>query len=186
MNIQVLHRIVSESVNELIERDKHLFDVGANERSLTHKLACYISKRIPERSQGGWDVDAEYNRNRDALKTLKCLEFSQITNYPDIIVHRRDLNNDTGIEDNNLLIIEVKSKTKFSLELKDYKKIKCLIESNPYHYKYGLYINLNNGISPEFTYFERVKSDGDFVCKKIIEPVFAMNQEEYENLMVEG
>lgn len=168
--ITELQRIISESVKELIEREMHLFIVGANERSLTHKLACYITKRIPDRDHNGWDVDAEYNRIRSEMKSLDCIEFSQRTNYPDIIVHRRNLNNERETDDNNLMIIEVKVNRKFSRQSKDFKKIKCLIELNPYHYKFGIYINLNKGSNPEFTYFKRVFKDGKVVCEDVADP----------------
>ena len=96
-------------INRAIQRfkDMHykLLDVNANERSLTHKLAECLQIEFDE-----YDVDCEYNRRGSEVKRLErllfrgapCNDLNARTVYPDIIVHRRDQ------DDDNLLVIEAK------------------------------------------------------------------------------
>jgi len=95
--------ILTEAINELIEKDTYLLENDVNERAITSKISCYISKRISPKSKGGWDVDVEYNRNREKPKSLGSGNV-----VPDIVIHRRGENNSTGTEDNNLLVLEIK------------------------------------------------------------------------------
>jgi hypothetical protein len=87
------------SLSDLFSRDERLLRVNVNERSITHRLAMYMQARIE-----GWDVDAEYNRNHDDPKVIPPLkeilsdDTEGTTVYPDIIVHRRNTNE-------NLLVI---------------------------------------------------------------------------------
>src|ERR671919_217063 len=49
---------VSAAVAELFAHDAALFQVDANERSITHRLALHMTPRFPK-----WHVDCEYNRD---------------------------------------------------------------------------------------------------------------------------
>lgn len=66
-------QIVSDSLGELFTNDLSLLEDDASERSITHKLAEYLQKRIPD-----MHIDCEYNRNaalgEGAPKTLHILK----------------------------------------------------------------------------------------------------------------
>jgi hypothetical protein len=95
---------VRNAYGHLLERDRVLLEIDANERSLTHKLAEYLQLEFPN-----WHVDCEYNRDRHEMKRLDWAEVrSDDTNattvFPDIIVHLR-------VTNENLIVIEAKKST---------------------------------------------------------------------------
>jgi hypothetical protein len=103
---------VYTAIARVLERDAYLLRVDVNERSITHRLALYLQEEFED-----WDVDCEYNRNREDTKRLRvgedvhaCVETFTTddtqgkTVYPDIVVHHRGT-------DENLLVIEVKKST---------------------------------------------------------------------------
>jgi hypothetical protein len=74
---------------EVFKNDSHLLEVGANERSITHRFAVYLERFFPE-----YHVDCEYNRNGIEAKRLKVFkkkidsdDEDGVTVFPDIIVH---------------------------------------------------------------------------------------------------
>jgi hypothetical protein len=92
------------TIRRLIEQDSFLLTNDTNEQSITHRLAIYLESEFE-----GWDVDCEYNRNHDRVKTLRLRptpllsdDLNAQTVYPDVIVHKRDT-------DRNLLVIEAKN-----------------------------------------------------------------------------
>lgn len=141
MIFEELKQILQEAINKLFKNDKYLFQKNVSERAISHKLACYISEIAPKIGKNiGWHIDAEYNRNVEAPKTLR-LDGIEKCVVPDILIHRRGLNNDGAIRDNNLLVIEIKKNAKTIGKEKDIEKIKLFINDDPYRYKYGLFIN---------------------------------------------
>jgi hypothetical protein len=119
MDIEKLKKTLHESIEILYDKDFHLIKHNLNERSIVHKLAMYLTKKL---SKSGLDVDCEYNgdieniegnyRKRLVVLTseLKIIgrefrnkdEFQSLTVFPDIIIHKR------GENKRNSLIIEVK------------------------------------------------------------------------------
>lgn len=100
--VQVRARLIA-AYSSLIRHDLHLFEIDANERSITHKLAEYVQLGFPD-----WNVDCEYNRNGDLPKRLvdeidrvRTDDTEGETVYPDIIVHKRG-------RPENLVVIEAK------------------------------------------------------------------------------
>jgi hypothetical protein len=127
MEKQKLKSILNEALQEFITRDMYLLECNAHEQAISSKLACYLYLRIPFIENEGWHVDVEYNRNGETPKELPSGGYFR----PDIIIHRRGKNNPNRIEDNNLLVIEIK---KNSIDEKyDIYKIKTLINSYPYY-----------------------------------------------------
>ncbi|AOE85925.1 hypothetical protein [Pseudomonas sp. TCU-HL1] len=97
---------VAAALTELLDRDRHLLEVDANERSITFRFAFYLQAHLPE-----WTVDCEYNRDGVEPKRLEYLglypdseDDDAKTVYPDVIVHRRG-----SLE--NYLVIEFKKST---------------------------------------------------------------------------
>lgn len=145
MIFEELKQILQQAIDKLYKKDSYLFEGKVSERAISHKLACYITELAPKKKKNsGWHVDAEYNRNVEAPKTLR-LNGQETCVVPDILIHRRGLNNEEDTIDNNLLVIEIKKNAKRSGQEKDIEKIKAFINDNPYNYKYGLFINFKPG-----------------------------------------
>lgn len=127
---------VDIAVERLLRRDAFLFAKDVNERSISHRLACYLQDLFDD-----WEVDCEYNRDHDDPKLLKRLRISSErvdpddiqarTVFPDIIVHHRGTNN-------NLLVIEIKKTTNplaDDFDIEKLKEFKCQL-----HYSYALFL----------------------------------------------
>jgi len=54
---------VFNNIRLLIKNDFYLLEIGANERSVAHKLAEYLKQEFPNRH-----VDCEYNRHGERIK----------------------------------------------------------------------------------------------------------------------
>lgn len=94
----------------LFKNDMHLFEKDVSERAMSHWLACYLKAEFKD-----WDVDCEYNKDHDIIKSLRSLnnilkemgrenlikDIKERKVIPDIIVHQRGT-------DDNLLVIEMK------------------------------------------------------------------------------
>lgn len=57
----------------LLSRDGYLLEKNIYERAITHKLAEHLQELFPE-----WNVDCEYNRNIDRLKTFNIEEVHKL------------------------------------------------------------------------------------------------------------
>ena len=137
---------VDIALDIFFENDHLLLAVGANERSVSHKIAEYLQLQFQD-----WNVDCEYNRKEDQIKKLEgirgCLEQrSSDRIYPDIIIHRRNT-------DENLLVIEIK--TNSPEEDCDIRKLELLTKpDNGYEYSLGLYIRFNGLNRPNKIWFK--------------------------------
>lgn len=136
MNFKKVKSHVEIALNILLEQDRFLLVSNVNERTISHKLAEYLQKEF-----SGWNVDCEYNRKFEKIKKLQpegieSNDTDAKTVYPDIIIHRRNT-------ENNLLIIEIKKNASGSGEREDKEKIMCFMSE--YHYKYGLFIDFKTG-----------------------------------------
>jgi len=137
---------VCSAVRTLISKDEGLLAIGANERSLTHRLAIYLEREIQssQKTHEDWIVDCEYNRLLDRVKTLNLpipktngADLDAKTVYPDIIVHRRLEN----LPDSNLLVIEAKKGTPSTL---DKEKLEAFVSlKDVYKYQHGLFLGFN-------------------------------------------
>lgn len=143
MEKEKIELILREAIHELFAKDGYLLKrkLNIHERTLVHRLAIYIEKRIEE-----YDVDVEYNRMRSNYDDIldiadiigKNINFpdsepSHRYVYPDLIIHKRN-------QDDNLVEIEVKMKWKNREKKFDLKKInQYMIQLK---YKFGIYIEL--------------------------------------------
>lgn len=127
------------ALNKLLERDSYLLVKNVNERSISYRLAMYLQEEF-----GQWNVDCEYNRNYDDMKTLelprKDTSFSDtdaVTVFPDIIVHNRGSAND------NLLVIEVKKSSNRDSGDWDIKKLRAY--KDQLRYEHAVFLRLTTG-----------------------------------------
>lgn len=120
------HR-VSKAIDRLLKRDVYLLQHNASERSITHRLACYLQKQF---SKYRYDVDCEYNKDCDSGDNTKRSSEGRPV-LPDITVHKR------GTNSKNLLVIEVK-KTTGGNDKRDHKRL-CYFISK-YKYEHALFL----------------------------------------------
>lgn len=139
-----IESILNASIDMLFEKDSQIIFESYNlhERSITHRLAIYVEQHFYNTD---YIVDVEYNRMRNVYgedvignaigKNLDLQKYGKSVSsvYPDIIVHKRDTNN-------NLLEIEVKMQWKNATQDFDYLKINEYIEQ--LDYTFGVYIEL--------------------------------------------
>ena len=134
MNQDIVMTIIATALDFLYDNDQYLISNGeryyVSERSIAHKLGCYLSQLIQE-----YDVDCEFSRDLDAIKQMGCDKI-----VPDLIVHKR------GNNDDNLIVIEVKPwwNDKSKAFIKDENKLTYLTNyNNQYKYKYGFSLIIN-------------------------------------------
>ena len=112
-NKEVLEKI-KNAYRKFLKNDSYLLKVGANERSITHRLAIYLEDEFPD-----YNVDCEYNREGADIKRIREIFNNNIPQtdisitdkdgntksvFPDIIIHHRGTND-------NFIVIEAKKTT---------------------------------------------------------------------------
>lgn len=153
-----LQELFYRAVTDFIENETDLFFVNVSERTLSSKLACYISEYF-----FGWDVDCEYNRlgsvghrklidrSKEKFKQARAAGIIPppitsldelvksdlgVSVFPDIIVHHRTHKFE------NLLIVEIKKANNPDVELGwDEFKIRFFMEV--LRYKAGAFVVFN-------------------------------------------
>jgi len=125
---------VARALDQLFVKDAYLFEVDANERTITGCFADYLKQQF----SGCYDVDREYNRDRHDVKRLRSKVVSissdddeARTVFPDVIVHRRGT-------DENYLVIECKKFKSRGKREEDLEKLSLFVSQ--LHYEYALYI----------------------------------------------
>lgn len=147
---QTLYEKVRRALCGFFESDRDLLEKGANERSITHKLAEHLQCQFRH-----LNVDCEYNRHGLNAKILsrfaECIGEDDSRDrmvYPDIIVHRR------GEDKSNLLVIEAKKTTMEDMGSKSMKRglkrDRCKLREftrlrGCYEYKFGLLLVFDVG-----------------------------------------
>ena len=99
--------LVNSAIDQLVQNDSALLDLGVTERSLSHRLAHYMALSAAIRPP--LTVDCEYNRHFGDPKRLKLpprkaldREIRATTVFPDILVHERNT------DANNHVVLELK------------------------------------------------------------------------------
>lgn len=137
-----LENLLKQSIKLFVENDAHLFAVGINERSMTHKFAEYLQLQLGNE----WDVDCEYNRNLGDIKIIGTIKQyvgkTTLTNdteatsiYPDIIIHKRN-------STTNLLVIEAK-KSPLTKKSRDKDINKLVVIKKQLQYSYAMFLVFN-------------------------------------------
>ncbi|MBI9010948.1 MAG: hypothetical protein JEZ08_01860 [Clostridiales bacterium] len=129
------------ALTKLYTEDKYLIDAFVNERSITHKLGCYLQEEYDT-----YNVDCEYNRNILDPKSITKKIYMDLTEskniLPDIIVHER------GTNDRNHLIVECKKNNNRDYD-QDREKLKyyTISRNDNLGYDYGIFLVLSRGIN---------------------------------------
>ena len=153
LNSQEPGAALINAIDKLLSEDRYLFTCDANERSLTHRLACYLQCEFSD-----WHVDCEYNRDinscdevhfRKRLIGLALDPNSDDTEgksvFPDIIVHKRG-------SANNHLVIEVKKSNSSVSRNVDLGKLQAY--KSELGYSHALFLVFNTGESPSLEHAE--------------------------------
>jgi hypothetical protein len=117
--------LLADAIEELVVRDRTLFDVGAQERSIGFRLGLYLWRRFPD-----WDVDCEYNR-RDVYVKRFIGQPKETWIAPDLLVHHRRTND-------NALAIELKAKPGEDTVEDIEDLIKLTAPNDKFHYEAGV------------------------------------------------
>ena len=142
---RLLEARVAQALKKLLAEDMYILVKDLSERSISHRLAIYIEEVFP-----GWNVDCEYNRDRDEVKRLALVREmfdrsgvrSEVddtiakTVFPDIIVHKRGT-------DRNLLVIEIKKSSSELDESYDLAKLAAFKEQMGY--RHAVFIRVGTG-----------------------------------------
>jgi hypothetical protein len=132
--------IVTAAINGVCGERPPLDFPVIHERTVAHRLAVELERRL-----AGWNVDCEYNRDRDIYKMLEGIAMcdgQRATDriFPDVIVHQRG----GGGRDHNLLVVELKRNDPF--DACDFRKLQLLTHPNGrYSYQHGLYVDIEGG-----------------------------------------
>ena len=149
-------KIISNSIKKLQNKDAIFLnpEFSINERCVTHRLGMYLAEMFPDE-----DVDCEYNRKYNEgideyiaknmelpilEKGLTTKDTEAKTVFPDIIVHRRNMNR-------NLLSLEVKMKWKKGTGVLDVLKAKGY--KAQLNYDYSGFLILGPGDEYEVLWF---------------------------------
>src|SRR5688572_16675062 len=107
MEFTAINDMLIAAIEQVIAKDSHLLVHDLNERSISHRLAVYLTPMFDD-----FDVDCEYNGNVDAHNSRKYIhilsdrardirllkndtyeeELIYHAVFPDIIVHKRGRN----------------------------------------------------------------------------------------------
>ena len=146
--------IFEKAKNKFLKNEKEIIEIDINERTLSARLMFHLQtlllNEIYQENYKEYSVDCEYNRiNEIEYKILKVCEYIEKTKnfeevdkkvYPDIIVHKRN-------ENNNLIVIEMK-KTNSYIKKKENDKNRLKAMTNPrklnnFNYILGVYFEVD-------------------------------------------
>ncbi len=143
----ILNKLLNDAISDLYKFDSYLIihlgisgneteNIHVSERSIVFRYGIYLQDKIKKTVFENYNVDCEYNRNRDSKKTYPGDKGKIHGCYPDFIIHKR------GTNDDNLLAIEVK--TWWNTDTKhDEDKLRYFTnQTSDYKYEYGLSITL--------------------------------------------
>lgn len=141
-NFDAIVQIVDAAIQSLRSEGRTLDFSRAGERAVAHRLATHLERLV---GQWNWDVDCEYNLDKDQTKNLHGIagcDPEKMTDRvsPDIIVHRRRARGHT----NNLLVVEMKKPARD--DLCDIKRLELFTKPDGlFAYRFGLFLRIAGG-----------------------------------------
>jgi hypothetical protein len=150
---------IKKALAQVIEKDAFLLQCSqeghVHEISIAHRLAVYLEPQFPE-----YNVDCAYNRHAINSETLKSDEKGGVR--PSIIVHAR------GLEEYNLLVIELEAADVIPVEGAAEKRLKALTrrgKTAEFGYRYGLFVGFSGLGKPALRGYEGGKASEQFFPK---------------------
>jgi len=125
---------VRDALRTLFQRDAHLLEGDAAERTISARLARYLEPLFP-----GYRADPEYNRHGFDPKRVTLPKRYRRGGriFPDIVIHQR------GADGDNLLVIQIKKETNREPRDRDRAIIRAMMRQ--LHYTHGLLMDLPAG-----------------------------------------
>lgn len=148
MTSEQLEPIIHQALDCLYENDSYLIihqgitlpnmDSHVSERGIVFRFGIYFQWLASQHSVfKDFNIDTEYNRNLDNVKSLPNTRWAKNGALPDLIVHKR------GDNENNLLVVEFKPWwSNHQLINQDREKLSAF-KNMPYNYKHALLVLLN-------------------------------------------
>lgn len=128
-----LQKDVHIAIDQLVIMKSKQIENGVHETNLSHHLAKYLEAQI---ATNYYDVDIEYNRHGEKLKSFYDAELDEEVEFkPDIVIHK------AKSQTRNRLVIEMKTKWKQAVDPDDEKKLKAITRlRGEFGYQYGLFL----------------------------------------------
>ena len=119
---------IFESANaEFIKKNTRLFASQVSERTLCGALMLNLFEVMKKTKYQNYYPDLEYNRNGDAIKTIKDEQEQRIEITCDLIVHSRGENS----HQDNLIALEMKKSTRLETDKqKDRERLRSLTKDD--------------------------------------------------------
>ncbi len=148
MTAEQLKPLIQQALEWLYNNDDYLImhkgiqlrekDIHVSERGIVFRFGVYFQRiALQHPMLHAYNIDTEYNRNLDNVKSLPHTQWAETGALPDLIVHKR------GNNKNNLLVVEFKAWwSKTNLIEQDRKKLSAF-KRDPYNYKNALLVHLN-------------------------------------------
>ena len=144
-----LKNIVKQAVQKFYENDIELVQVKGMEQACVFRIGLYLNeimKNYPELNH--LQLDCEYNKSNRGTKMLAGVKIR-----PDLIIHKRNLNNNHANQ-YNTLVIEFKGW--WNNNISDIEKLKNFTSPQyGYHYPLAIFIKLGkNHNKTIYRYFQ--------------------------------
>lgn len=144
-----LKNIVKQAVQTFYAKDIELIQVKEMEQACVFRIGLYLNeimKNYPELND--LHLDCEYNKSNRGTKMLAGVKIR-----PDLIIHKRNLNNDNANQ-HNTLVVEFKGW--WNDNLSDIEKLKNFTSPQyGYHYPLAIFIKLDkNNNKTIYRYFQ--------------------------------
>lgn len=148
MRSEQLEPIIRQALDFLYVHDRYLIlhegvilqdmDVHVSERGIVFRFGTYFQILSGTHSiLEHFDIDTEYNRNLDEVKSLPDTRWAIYGAFPDLIVHKR------GTNRQNLLVVEFKCWWSDPQLLKQDREKLLAFKNEPYNYKNALLVLIN-------------------------------------------
>ena len=137
--------IFEKAKNKFLKEEKEIIEIDVNERTLSARLMFHLqtlllNDNLYKETYNFYSVDCEYNRMNKDMK--KIIQEDNIVNliYPDIILHKRNSND-------NLIAIEMKKANSY-IKKKENDKNRLKAMTNPrklnnFNYILGVYFEVD-------------------------------------------
>lgn len=145
-----LKNLLKKAIDEFYSKDNELIAVKGMEQACVFRIGLYLYNLMQQDSTlSQFDLDCEYNKSN---KCPKILDNAKVR--PDLIIHKRDLNNDIPNQKNTLI---VEFKGWWNNNLNDIGKLKKFTDVK-YDYLYPLAVWIKLGKTSNETVFRYFKN----------------------------
>jgi hypothetical protein len=161
-----MHDLFIKAVNSFLGESRSLLEYEVYEPAISHRIAFHLERLFENAKLPSLDVDCEYNKHlrgaktinlkqilKDALDACKCGNCKKILKSrippdkefrPDVVVHRR------GLDNLNALVVEIKKSKMCPFDL---EKIRALtLDCGEFGYNLGVHVSFR-GDGAQYVWF---------------------------------